>query len=103
MALKAKPPMSRTALSHDTAPMESIFHTRKVELAHQRRCTTREQAESKWPNTLATKAGEHHAMEVEVTGRLNAILCDVAYPNGVERVCGLMVAKEGLEPPTRGL
>jgi transposase InsO family protein len=44
IAMKAKPSMSRTACRTDTAPMESYFHTLKVELAHQRRRTTREQA-----------------------------------------------------------
>lgn len=44
IAMKAKPSMSRTACCYDNAPMESFFHTLKVELAHQRRWTTREQA-----------------------------------------------------------
>ena len=35
-AMKAKPSMSRTACCYDNAPMESFFHTLKVELAHQR-------------------------------------------------------------------
>jgi site-specific DNA recombinase len=38
--------------------------------------------------------------EVEISGRLNALLGEKAYPN---RVWGKMVAEEGLEPPTRGL
>ena len=43
-AMKAKPSMSRTACCYDNAPMESFFHTLKVELAHQRRWATREDA-----------------------------------------------------------
>jgi putative transposase len=43
-AMKAKPSMSRTACCYDNAPMESFFHTLKVELAHQRQWTTREDA-----------------------------------------------------------
>ncbi|WP_415643961.1 IS3 family transposase [Sphingomonas antarctica] len=43
-AMKAKPSMSRTACCYDNAPMESFFHTLKVELAHQRRWSTREDA-----------------------------------------------------------
>jgi putative transposase len=42
--MKAKPSMSRTACCYDSAPMESFFHTLKVELAHQRRWATREDA-----------------------------------------------------------
>jgi len=44
IAMKAKPSMSRTACRHDNAPMECLFHTLKVELAHQRRWATREEA-----------------------------------------------------------
>ena len=40
---------------------------------------------------------------VEIVGRLNALLGEGAYPNGVRGVWGKMVAEEGLEPPTRGL
>ncbi len=43
-AMKAKPSMSRTACCYDNAPMESFFHTLKVELVHQRRWSTREEA-----------------------------------------------------------
>ncbi|HYJ31018.1 MAG TPA: IS3 family transposase [Allosphingosinicella sp.] len=43
-AMKAKPSMSRTACCYDNAPMESFFHTLKVELAHQRKWATREDA-----------------------------------------------------------
>lgn len=43
-AMKAKPSMSRTACCYDNAPMESFFHTLKVELVHQRRWLTREHA-----------------------------------------------------------
>ena len=41
LAIKAKPSMSRTACCYDNAPMESFFHTLKVELVHQRRWATR--------------------------------------------------------------
>lgn len=43
-AIKAKPSMSCAACCYDNAPMESFFHTLKVELAHQRRWATREDA-----------------------------------------------------------
>ena len=36
--------MSRTACCYDNAPMESFCHTLKVELVHQRRWATREDA-----------------------------------------------------------
>lgn len=36
--------MSRTACCDDNAPMESFFHTLKVELVHQRRWATRDDA-----------------------------------------------------------
>jgi site-specific DNA recombinase len=42
-------------------------------------------------------------VEVEIVGRLTALLGEKAYPNGVKGVWGKMVAEEGLEPPTRGL
>ena len=42
--MKATPSMSRTACCYDNAPMESFFHTLKVELAHQLRWPTREDA-----------------------------------------------------------
>ena len=44
VTMKAKPSMSRTACCYDNAPMESFFHTLKVELVHQRRWATREDA-----------------------------------------------------------
>jgi site-specific DNA recombinase len=40
---------------------------------------------------------------VEIAGRLNALLGEKAYPNGVRGVWGKMVAEEGFEPPTHGL
>jgi site-specific DNA recombinase len=40
---------------------------------------------------------------VEIVGRLNALLGERAYPNGVRGVWGKMVAGEGVEPPTLGL
>ena len=36
--------MSRTGNCYDNAPMESFFHTLKVELVHQRRWATRDEA-----------------------------------------------------------
>ncbi len=39
-AMGARPSMSRTACCYDNAPMESFFHTLKVELVHQRRWAT---------------------------------------------------------------
>ena len=41
-AMKSKPSMRRTACCYDDAPMESFFHTLKVELVHPRRWATRE-------------------------------------------------------------
>ena len=43
-AIKATPSMSRTGCCYDNAPMESFFHTLKVELVHQRRWPTRDAA-----------------------------------------------------------
>src|SRR5918997_6364389 len=40
----AKPSMSRTGCCYDNAPMQSFFHSLKVELVHQHRWTTREEA-----------------------------------------------------------
>jgi transposase InsO family protein len=42
--MKAKASMSRTGCCYDNAPMESFFHSLKVELVHQRRWATREGA-----------------------------------------------------------
>ncbi len=36
--------MSRTGNCYDNTPMESFFHTLKVELVHQRRWATRDEA-----------------------------------------------------------
>lgn len=43
-AMKAKASMSHTGCCYDNAPMESFFHSLKVELAHQHRWATREEA-----------------------------------------------------------
>lgn len=43
-SMKAKASMSRTGCCYDNAPMESFFHSLKVELVHQRTWTTREVA-----------------------------------------------------------
>ncbi|ACA16387.1 transposase orfB, IS3 family [Methylobacterium sp. 4-46] len=42
--MAARPSMSRTACCYGNAPMESFFHTLKVELVHQRRWATRDEA-----------------------------------------------------------
>jgi hypothetical protein len=42
-AIDAKPSMRRKGFCYDNAPMESFFHTLKVELVHQRQWTTREE------------------------------------------------------------
>jgi transposase InsO family protein len=44
IALGIEPSMSRTGCCYDGAPIESFFHTLKVELVHQRRWATREEA-----------------------------------------------------------
>lgn len=43
-SMKAAPSMSRTGCCYDNAPMESFFHTLKVELVHQRCWATRDEA-----------------------------------------------------------
>ncbi len=43
-SMKAKASMSRTGCCYDNAPMESFFHSLKVELVHQRNWMTREEA-----------------------------------------------------------
>ena len=43
-AMNATPSMSRTGCCYDNAPMESFFHTLKVELVHQRQWSTRDEA-----------------------------------------------------------
>ena len=48
----------------------------------------------------STRAG---GVQVEISGRLTALLGEQAYPNRVRGVWGKMVAEEGLEPPTQGL
>jgi site-specific DNA recombinase len=53
--------------------------------------------------TVYRDPSEPGAVEIEIAGRLNSILGERAYPNGVKRVWGFLVAEEGLEPPTRGL
>ncbi len=43
-AMRAVPSMSRTGNCYDNAPMESFFHTLKVELVHQSRWATQAEA-----------------------------------------------------------
>ncbi len=42
-------------------------------------------------------------VQVEISGRLTALLGEQAFPNRVKGVWGKMVAEEGFEPPTQGL
>lgn len=44
--------------------------------------------------TIYRDPSEPGAVEIEIAGRLNSILGDRAYPNGVKRVWGLMVAED---------
>jgi hypothetical protein len=37
-------------------------------------------------------------VQVEITGRLNSLLGDQAFPNGIRAMGGLMVAEEGFKP-----
>ena len=53
--------------------------------------------------TVYRDSSEPGADEIEIAGRLNSILGYRAYPNGVKRVWGVVVAEEGFEPPTQGL
>jgi site-specific DNA recombinase len=53
--------------------------------------------------TVFRDTAKSGGVEVEIVGRLTALLGEKAYPNGVRGVWGKMVAEEGLEPPTRGL
>ena len=53
--------------------------------------------------TVFRDPGRLGGVTVEIAGRLNALLGEMAYPNRVKGVWGKMVAGEGLEPPTPGL
>ena len=53
--------------------------------------------------TVFRDASRLGGVAVEIVGRLNALLGETAYPNGVKGVWGKMVAEDGFEPPTRGL
>ena len=53
--------------------------------------------------TVSRDPNRKFGVEVEITGRLNHLLGPKAFPQGVKRVWGAVVAEEGLEPPTRGL
>lgn len=50
--------------------------------------------------TVYRADGKKGGMELEVAGRLNALLGPKSYPNAV---FGTVVAEDGFEPPTRGL
>ena len=53
--------------------------------------------------TVFRDPSKSRGVEVEIVGRLTALLGENAYPNGVRGVWGKMVAEEGFEPPTHGL
>ncbi|WP_292533152.1 recombinase family protein [Methylocystis sp.] len=53
--------------------------------------------------TVFREGSRAGGVQVEVSGRLTALLGEQAYPNRVRGVWGKMVAEEGLEPPTQGL
>jgi site-specific DNA recombinase len=53
--------------------------------------------------TVFRETSRPGGVEVEIAGRLTALLGAPAYPNGVKGVWGKVVAEEGLEPPTQGL
>ena len=42
-------------------------------------------------------------LSVTITGRLNPVLGEKAFPNAVRASVGKLVAEEGFEPPTHGL
>jgi DNA invertase Pin-like site-specific DNA recombinase len=52
---------------------------------------------------IVRSTAKRGGVEVEVAGRLSPLLGERAYPNGIRRVWGTMVAEEGFEPPTHGL
>ena len=56
-------------------------------------------------DTVTVRPNPDHrgGVAVEISGRLNALLGEVAYPHGVQGVWGSVVAREGFEPPTQGL
>jgi site-specific DNA recombinase len=90
-------------LKHYEEQLDALQHT----LAEGMRSGDRECAEAirelVETVTVYRDPSEPGAIEIEISGRLNSILGERAYPNGVKRVWELMVAREGLEPPTRGL
>ncbi|MDP1628816.1 MAG: recombinase family protein [Parvibaculum sp.] len=51
--------------------------------------------------TLHPDPARDGGIHIEVKGRLTALLGPGAWPNGVS--CGVVVAEDGFEPPTRGL
>ena len=53
--------------------------------------------------TVYRNPSRRGGVEVEIAGRLTALLGEAAFPNGLKGVWGKMVAEEGLEPPTQGL
>jgi site-specific DNA recombinase len=54
--------------------------------------------------TVRRDPGRPGGIEITIAGRLNSLLGEKAFPNGLRRaVCGLVVAEDGFEPPTRGL
>lgn len=53
--------------------------------------------------TVYRDSSRSGGVAIEISGRLNALLGEQAYPNKVRGVWGKVVAEEGFEPPTRGL
>jgi hypothetical protein len=53
--------------------------------------------------TVQRDPSKRGGLEVVIAGRLNALLGDEAFPNGVKGSWGKLVAEDGFEPPTHGL
>ena len=43
------------------------------------------------------------SIQIEISGRLGALIGEKAFPHGIKSVWGKLVAGEGFEPPTSGL
>ena len=53
--------------------------------------------------TVHREQSKPGGVEVVIAGRLNALLGEAAFPNGIRKSGGSMVAEDGFEPPTHGL
>jgi site-specific DNA recombinase len=53
--------------------------------------------------TVRSDPENHGGFIVEIAGRLAALTQRQAFPDGIHRVWGTLVAGEGFEPPTYGL